>query len=108
MKYLIFFVFICFSFFNLQSEVTLKANVTEIKDLSCITLLILAGEKSKEDGEMVKYEKLNKLKKNYLSKYDNNHFSKNQTQSMIDAHKMKIKEKGKRYINKNLQKCGLK
>ena len=57
---------------------------------------------------MVKYEKLNKLKKNYLSKYDNNHFSKNQTQSMVDAHKMKIKEKGKRYINKNLQKCGLK
>jgi hypothetical protein len=70
--------------------------------------LKLAGEKSKKDGEMVKYEKLKKLEKSFLSKYENNHFSEKDTESQIDKHYLKIKEKGIRYINKGLQKCGLK
>ena len=68
----------------------------------------LAGEKSKKDGEMVKYEKLKKLEKSFLSKYENNHFSEKDTESQTDKHNLKIKEKGTRYINKGLQKCGLK
>ena len=36
---------------------TLKAKTPEEKDLSCIFLLKLAGEKSKSAGEMVKYGK---------------------------------------------------
>ena len=96
------------SFFLLKSQVTLNAKTTEEKDLGCITLLKLAGEKSKKDGEMVKYEKLKKLEKSFLSKYENNHFSEKDTESQIDKHNLKIKEKGTRYINKGLQKCGLK
>ena len=57
---------------------------------------------------MVKYEKLKKLQKNYLSKYEANHFSKEERLKQLDEHNLKIKEKGQRYINKNLQKCGLK
>ena len=96
------------SFFLLKSQVTLNAKTPEEKDLGCITLLKLAGEKSKKDGEMVKYEKLKKLEKSFSSKYENNHFSEKDTESQIDKHKLKIKEKGTRYINKGLQKCGLK
>jgi len=103
----IFTLFLLF-FFLLRSQVILNAKTTDEKDLGCITLLKLAGEKSKKDGEMVKYEKLKKLEKSFLSKYENNHFSEKDTESQIDKHKLKIKEKGTRYINKGLQKCGLK
>ena len=98
-------VIICYA---LKAEITLKAKTSEDKDLGCITLLKLASEKSKNAGEMIKYEKLKKLQKSFLSKYEENHFSKKNVQLKIDEHNLKIKEKGKRYINKNLQKCGLK
>ena len=94
--------------FVLKAEVTLKAKTSLEKDISCITLLKLASEKSKNAGEMTKYEKLKKLQKSFQSKYEDNHFSENDVQSRIDEHNLKIKEKGHRYINKNLQKCGLK
>ena len=102
------FTLFLLSFFLLKSQVTLNAKTPEEKDLGCITLLKLAGEKSKKDGEMVKYEKLKKLEKSFSSKYENNHFSEKDTESQIDKHNLKIKEKGARYINKGLQKCGLK
>ena len=102
------FTLFLLSFFLLKSQVTLNANTPEEKDLGCITLLKLAGEKSKKDGEMVKYEKLKKLEKSFSSKYENNHFSEKDTESQINKHNLKIKEKGTRYINKGLQKCGLK
>ena len=108
MKFYLFFIFTFFSLFTLKSEIKLKAKTPEERDLGCITLLKLASEKSKKDGEMIKYEKLKKLQKNYLSKYADNHFSDDEAQSQIDVHNLKIKEKGKRYINKGLQKCGLK
>ncbi len=101
-------IFICFYFYSSQSKITLKAKTTEEKDLGCITLLMLASEKSKKDGEMVKYEKLKKLQKSFLSKYDENFFSEKASQLQINKHDLKIKEKGVRYINKGLQKCGLK
>ena len=53
-------------------------------------------------------KKLIKLKKSYLNKYETNYFSNNKVESKITEHNLKIKEKGKRYINKGLQKCGLK
>ena len=65
-------------------------------------------KKSKKEGEMVKYEKLKNLQKKYISKYSENHFSDDNLQLRINDHNLKIKEKGKRYINKGLQKCGLK
>ena len=71
-------------------------------------MLKLASEKSKNAGEMIKYEKLKKLQKSFQGKYKENHFSEKDTQSKLDEHNLKIKEKGQRYINKNLQKCGLK
>ena len=92
----------------LKAEVTLRAKTVEEKDLGCITLLKLASEKSKSAGEMIKYEKLKKLQKNFQGKYKDNHFSDKDTQTKLDEHNLKIKEKGQRYINKNLQKCGLK
>ena len=105
-------LFILFLFFVspilLKSEVTLKAQTSEIKDINCITLLQIASEKSKKDGEMVKYDKLKTLQQKYLSKYSENHFSDDNLQLRINNHNLKIKEKGKRYINKGLQKCGLK
>ena len=91
-----------------KAEVTLNAKSQEEKDLGCITLLKLASEKSKIAGEMIKYEKLKKLQKSFLGKYEVNFFSENDIQSKLDEHNLKIKEKGQRYINKNLQKCGLK
>ena len=91
-----------------KAEVTLKAKSQEEKDLGCISLLKLASEKSKIAGEMIKYEKLKKLQKSFLEKYEVNFFSENDIQSKLDEHNLKIKEKGQRYINKNLQKCGLK
>jgi len=94
--------------FFLKSEVTLKMKPSENKDLSCITLLQIASEKSKNDGEMVKYEKLKSLQKKYANKHPDNHFSDDTFQLRIDEHNVKIEEKGKRYINKGLQKCGLK
>ena len=57
---------------------------------------------------MIKYEKLKKLKKSFKAKYKDNHFSEKDIQSKLDEHNLKVKEKGQRYINKNLQKCGLK
>tara|TARA_B100000683_G_scaffold263485_1_gene291803 strand:- start:248 stop:574 length:327 start_codon:yes stop_codon:yes gene_type:complete len=92
----------------LKAEITLKAKTPEEKDLGCITLLKLASEKSKNAGEMIKYEKLRKLQKSFQGKYKDNHFSEKDVQSKLDEHNLKIKEKGQRYINKNLQKCGLK
>ena len=94
--------------FILVTGFTLKAKTPEEKDLSCISLLKLAGEKSKSAGEMIKYEKLKKLKKSFKAKYKDNHFSEKDIQSKLDEHNLKVKEKGQRYINKNLQKCGLK
>ena len=47
MKNLLSFAFICLISFVLGAEVTLKAKTAEEKDFSCITLLKLAGEKSK-------------------------------------------------------------
>ncbi len=92
----------------LKAEITLKAKTPEEKDLGCITLLKLASEKSKNAGEMIKYEKLRKLQKSFQGKYKDNYFSEKDVQSKLDEHNLKIKEKGQRYINKNLQKCGLK
>ena len=108
MKNLLSFTFICLISFVLRAEVTLKAKTAEEKDLGCITLLKLASEKSKNAGEMAKYEKLKKLKKSFQSKYKDNQFSEKEVQLKTDEHNLKIKEKGQRYINKNLQKCGLK
>ena len=108
MKALLSLIFICLISFSLKAEVTLKAKTAEEKDLGCITLLKLASEKSKSAGEMAKYEKLKKLKKSFKSKYKDNQFSEKEVQLKIDEHNFKIKEKGQRYINKNLQKCGLK
>ena len=102
------FTLVCIICYALKAEITLNAKTSEEKDLGCITLLKLASEKSKNAGEMIKYEKLKKLQKSFLSKYEENHFSKKNVQLKIDEHNLKIKEKGKRYINKNLQKCGLK
>ena len=96
-------------FFNLvKAEITLKSKTPEEKDLGCIILLKSASEKSKNAGEMIKYEKLKKLQKSFQAKYKDNHFSEKDIQSKLDQHNLKIKEKGQRYINKNLQKCGLK
>tara|TARA_B100000242_G_scaffold247849_1_gene188790 strand:+ start:79 stop:408 length:330 start_codon:yes stop_codon:yes gene_type:complete len=92
----------------LKAEITLKVKTSEEKDLGCITLLKLASEKSKNAGEMVKYEKLKKLQKSYQGKYKDKNFSEKDIQSKLDEHKLKINEKGQRYINKNLQRCGLK
>ena len=92
----------------LKVDITLKAKSQEEKDLGCITLLKLASEKSKIAGEMIKYEKLKKLQKSFLGKYKVDYFSENETQSKLNEHNFKIKEQGQRYINKNLQKWGLK
>ena len=108
MKKILLFALICSFTFVLQTKKTLKAKTSEEKDLGCITLLKLAGDKSKDAGEMIKYEKLKKLKKSFKEKYEDNHFSDKDIQSSLDEHNQKIKAKGKRYINKNLQKCGLK
>ena len=108
MKYLIFFIFLCsFSFF-LKSEVTLKVPNSEEKDLGCITLLKLASDKSKEDGETVKYDKLKKLQKSFIEKYKEGYFSEQKISSKLNEHDLKITDKGQRYVNKGLQKCGLK
>ena len=71
-------------------------------------MLKLASEKSKENGETVKYEKLKKLQKSYIEKYNEGHFSEKKTSSKLIEHNLKIKDKGQRYVNKGLQKCGLK
>lgn len=108
MSRLICLIFFCFFSFVIKAEVTLKASNSEEKDLGCITLLKLASEKSQKDGETVKYEKLKKLQKRYILKYKEDYFSKQQTSSKLNEHNLKIKEKGPRYVNKGLQKCGLK
>lgn len=92
----------------LNSEINLKAKSQEEKDLGCIILLKLASKKSKNTGEMIKYEKLKKLQKSFQGKYEDNHFSEKDIQSKLNEHNIKIKEKGRRYINKNLQRCGFK
>ena len=108
MKYLILSVLFCSFSYVLKAELTLKLLNSEEKDLSCITLLELAGKKSKKEGETVKYEKLKKLQKSYIEKYEEGYFTHQKKSSQLDAHSLKIKEKGQRYINKGLQKCGLK
>ena len=108
MKILVTVFFFFAPIFVLKSEITLKAKTSEEKDLVCITLLKLASVQSKDAGEMVKYEKLKKLQKSFLNKYDNGHFTEQEEISQIEIHNLKIKEKGKRYVNKGLQKCGLK
>ena len=57
---------------------------------------------------MVKCFKTKNLQQKYKSKYTENHFTDDNLQLRISDHNLKIKEKGKRYINKGLQKCGLK
>ena len=94
--------------FFLKSEVTLKMKSAENKDLSCITLLQIASEKSKNGGEMVKYKKIKIQQKKSNKKQPNKHISDEKFQLHIYEHNVKIEEKGKRYINKGLQKCGLK
>ena len=108
MKQTLFILPVLLISYILKAEITLKAKPQEEKDLGCITLLKLASEKSKIAGEMIKYEKLKKLQKSFLGKYEVNFFSENDIQSKLDEHNLKIKEKGQRYVNKNLQKCGLK
>ena len=108
MKCILFILPVLLISYILKAEITLKAKTPEEKDLGCITLLKLASEKSKNAGEMIKYEKLKKLQKSFQAKYKDNHFSEKDIQSKLDQHNLKIKEKGQRYINKNLQKCGLK
>ena len=49
--------------FILVAGFTLKAKTPEEKDLSCISLLKLAGEKSKSAGEMIKYKNLKNWRK---------------------------------------------
>lgn len=106
MKTIFLFTLVCL--ITVVFKFTLKAKTAEEKDLGCITLLKLASEKSKNAGEMAKYEKLKKLQKTFQEKYNNNYFSEEDNISMLATHNLKIKEKGQRYINKNLQKCGLK
>tara|TARA_B100000035_G_scaffold268072_1_gene241408 strand:+ start:674 stop:1000 length:327 start_codon:yes stop_codon:yes gene_type:complete len=108
MRNLVSFILVCIISFTYKTEATLEAKTSEEKDLHCITLLKLAGEKSKNAGEMIKYEKLKKLQKSFQNKYKDNHFAEKIVQSKIAEHNLKIKDKGQRYINKNLQKCGLK
>ena len=93
MRKLLSLIFICFISFLFKVEVTLKAKTAEEKDLGCITLLKLAGEKSKNAGEMIKYEKLKKLQKSFQNKYKVGYFSEENVQSKIDEHNLKIKEK---------------
>ena len=102
----LFFVLTYLFCFSLNSKVTLKANSIEEKDLSCITLLKLSSEKNKEAGEMIKYEKLKKLEKNYLAKYKDNFYSKESIEIKLNEHVVKIKEKGQRYINKDYKNVG--
>ena len=108
MRNLVSFILVCIISFTYKTEATLEAKTSEEKDLHCITLLKLAGEKSKNAGEMIKYEKLKKLQKSFQNKYKDSHFAEKIVQSKIAEHNLKIKDKGQRYINKNLQKCGLK
>ena len=108
MRFLLLILPVLLISYLLKAEITLKAKTPEEKDLGCITLLKLASEKSKNAGEMIKYEKLRKLQKSFQGKYKDNHFSEKDVQSKLDEHNLKINEKGQRYINKNLQKCGLK
>jgi len=108
MKNLLLFILVFFFCFDLKTEVTLKSKSSEDKDLNCITILKLVADKSKNAGEMIKYEKIIKLKKTYTGKYNENHFSEEIIRSHINDHNLIIEEKGQRYINKNLQKCGLK
>ncbi len=102
------FLFILVFSITVLFKLTLDAKTSEERDLGCITLLKLVSEKSKKASEMSKYEKLQKLQKTFQGKYNNNHFLEEDVQSMLAIHNLKIKEKGQRYINKNLQKCGLK
>ena len=108
MKYILFIIPVLLISYILKAEITLKAETPEDKDLGCITLLKLASEKSKNSGEMIKYEKLKKLQSSFQEKYKDNHFSEKAIQLKSDEHNLKIKEKGQRYVNKNLQRCGLK
>ena len=108
MKKLSLFTVICIISMSLETEITVKASTAKEKDLVCITLLELAGKKSKRSGEMVKYQKLKKLQKHLQINYKVNDFSEKEIQIQMDQHNVKIKEKGQRYINKSLQKCGLK
>ena len=108
MKYILFIIPVLLISYILKAEITLKAETPEDKDLGCITLLKLASEKSKNAGEMIKYEKLKKLQSSFQEKYKDNHFSEKAIQLKFDEHNLKIKEKGQRYVNKNLQRCGLK
>ena len=68
MKYILFIIPVLLISYILKAEITLKAETPEDKDLGCITLLKLASEKSKNAGEMIKYEKLKKLQKKFSRK----------------------------------------
>ena len=99
-KYILFIIPVLLISYILKAEITLKAKTPEDKDLGCITKK-LASEKSKNAGEMIKYEKLKKLQKSFQEKYKENHFSEKDIQSKFDEHNLKIKEKGQRYVKKS-------
>ena len=92
MKNLIIPFLLFFAPIFLKSEITLKANSYEDKDASCIALLQIASEKSKKEGEMVKFEKLKSLQNKYISKYPENYFSDDVVRLNIDDHNLNIKE----------------
>ena len=81
--------------FILKAELTLKAKTPEDKDLGCITLLKVASEKSKNAGEMRKYEKLKKLQKSFQGKYKHNHFSEKANQLRLKKLPVPLAKPGK-------------
>ena len=67
------------------------------------------GEKISKKDKIILFDGCyKKLQKSFQEKYKLNHFSEKATQLKFDEHNLKIKEKGQRYVNKNLQRCGLK
>ena len=93
-------------------DYSLKLNSTNLSPLRSGNLSVRAKIDEDEGFYItpsgIKYEKLKKLQKSFQNKYKVGYFSEENVQSKIDEHNLKIKEKGQRYINKNLQKCGLK
>ncbi len=93
-------------FFKLNTSLLAETKIN--KNLSCITILTIASEQSKSAGEGEKHKKLLKLKESFLVKYPLKDVSEKEISASTDEHKKAIEDKGKRYINKWLQKCGLK
>ena len=108
MKKLKTYIFISLTISLCLNFIELNANPDKERDLFCISLLEIASEKSKKADESLKYKKLKKLQKKFLIKYPENYFSEDDFKLINAKHSSKIKEKSNRYINKGLQKCGLK